>query len=981
MANQKKDCKFCGDGDMLIFPLRYAAMYSETGMMMSQLSAAPTLGAKVSDIKLSTKYTMYTTRVMRRGFLYTLIQYEGQAANLWQAYIVTKDAKLYSFDVDEPPPVGPPQFSCDPYECGVNASMIKIKDAKKATKVWMLFTPNPLTKIMLGHIKAKPDSYAAMQSFSPAEWLNGQKTQPHSLQAEQLEKHVAEMQDGAPPIRDALYDSLFPPFMDVFEKGPGDALKRTETLRADAAFLRNLQKKLQEKEHPAFVLYDAIGITQELNAWRNRGTELFYNWLTIKGGKGNLTNDHKLHMLGQIDGLKDFMRDKVKRDPKVIKEAKENVDYVSQLENSKGTPPTQEWIDNEYEKFFWEKSKYEWYELVDGCLDTDYIEEFRKSCDEIDVYCKKVMNDNHADHLVWLKSQQLNDALAVYDSTLAVDNTNDENNDMAALSGMAFQDQIGMAIVGMTTTAQGQALADEWIKDFSFQDDGKNYLLRAYCCNQVVVMQAMRAALYEGETQAPALENIEAFADWYNKQYGFNTQENSQAANTQTASQPAAQQSSTLEGGSSSVGKVKDVVKGFDRIIKALGESRNSWWFSHSLDGKAAAVLGIFTERTFNLVKSDMRLARGMASVLSAPLGNITIKNYNVMFPNAPITSTSVEASQLRAGAKHGLKNWTPANWESTPNAAGGTYLRFQTGTVLLALESINLFFRAKRENKDTRAYFELTAALFAVTAAGAELVGYGFRALQRIRLRPADIKNFKKFAPDLHGVALGHTVKGARIAYGGLKVFSGSFALSAGLFGAGLDLHNAATTLTKAIKGENIGYNVTLTGLYFVRSLGQVYLSWLSFNISFSETAAFFKFLADLAEAGSKKQAFYTWAHGRAVILDTGAKMRLPAGMAVQAGAGRAVMYVKAAQWGWFLIGISAVIYVMELANPDELKKYFLSSCFRAEGTLRTGVRNLLFGAPIYHVNPEAETEALKKAFNEAFNIKDEPQAPSNNK
>jgi len=447
MAEQTKpDCKFCADADMMILPLRYAVVCSSHDIKLKPLSG--TLGGNVNKTVLSPassnhKQAAYSVRPLRPGYLYVLLDRGGVKS--WQAYAVTQGAELYKF-MEKMPPSEPPVFSCTTEGHRINASMIHIQNPCKVEKAWMLFTPNPLTPAKLDEIKKAPDSCAAMQTFSPAGWLKGNNGQPHSLQAKQLPEQVAEMQVGCPYTLNAVYESLFPPYenADIFseKKDIRDCYpfcRRTKNKEMKKAVEKNLahledlksrlernaDQKANRPADPAFVLHDAIGITQELNVWRNQGLRRWYE----QNNEGGVTNDH-----GKSGG--DF-------------------DHFATI------------IDLRF-----------------NSAANDYV------------------SGRAQDHLAWLKSQQLIDALSVYDEE-------------HPCSGIAFQSQMVLAMVGMLYSKPGQEVHDQWFVDAKKGSEVKksNLAVRAYCYNQKDILEKIGKLLQRARDGEEA-EKIEE-ANWY----------------------------------------------------------------------------------------------------------------------------------------------------------------------------------------------------------------------------------------------------------------------------------------------------------------------------------------------------------------------------------------------------------------------------------------------------------------------------------
>ena len=153
MTTFREGCRFCDtNGDLQILPLRYAVIGADETKSVSMLPAlSGTLGDGVTRIALGISNARYFVRPLRCGYLYVLI--ERKAKKTWQGYAVSKGGELYRFDPEdgEAPEIQP--FVCDRGTHGIHASFVHIPDSKDVTRIWMLFTPDLVTKRMLDLLK------------------------------------------------------------------------------------------------------------------------------------------------------------------------------------------------------------------------------------------------------------------------------------------------------------------------------------------------------------------------------------------------------------------------------------------------------------------------------------------------------------------------------------------------------------------------------------------------------------------------------------------------------------------------------------------------------------------------------------------------------------------------------------------------------------------------------------------------------------
>ncbi|MET3135576.1 hypothetical protein AAKU55_005888 [Oxalobacteraceae bacterium GrIS 1.11] len=308
-----KDCKFCDKEGLLILPLRYSAVVGEAmdDPKKALLPALPpTLGDKVSDIVLTE--AKYAPRLLRPGYLYVLIKRSGLL--YWEGYMVLDDAYLYKFPVEFPPQVAAP-FSCDPGSCGIDASMISIPKVEFVEKIYLMFTPSRMTKAKLDEYKADPDGMLAkkkaskhqMQMFDPKHWAHGSTTQKHSMKPEQLSSQVPEFmlfKQGAQALSSELGKVMeaqhFPAIDAAYGRAPAPAPAAKPSKRLGA-----LEEKMIKMKAAAFVIFDHIGVTQELNDFRNDAFKPVDDFMGKK--EKNISNTYRFDVNNAIGEVRAAM--------------------------------------------------------------------------------------------------------------------------------------------------------------------------------------------------------------------------------------------------------------------------------------------------------------------------------------------------------------------------------------------------------------------------------------------------------------------------------------------------------------------------------------------------------------------------------------------------------------------------------------------------------------------------------------------------
>jgi len=193
-AEHKKNCKKCNRQDLLILPVLQEIAPKE--------SRSPELSGKFSveeDILLNKNTNLiYTLRLVRPGFLYvydSIQKTRDGRPNPWQGYIVSNLGNLTPYtawrckpNMDEPPP-------CDPYNCGMLARCISIKNPEVPRKIWIGFSDTMWTMPVFDKNEKKTERERHMRTFDVGQWWTSQ-THDHACSLDQCKNHVLEMAQG-----------------------------------------------------------------------------------------------------------------------------------------------------------------------------------------------------------------------------------------------------------------------------------------------------------------------------------------------------------------------------------------------------------------------------------------------------------------------------------------------------------------------------------------------------------------------------------------------------------------------------------------------------------------------------------------------------------------------------------------------------------------------------------------------------------------
>lgn len=513
-----KDCKFCDKRGLLWLPLRYGAVGSAAPAALASLPAlSGNLGQGVTDVALAR--AKYAVRLLRPGYLYVLLERKG--IKYWDAYKVLEDAFLYKFNPEDPPQVEP-TFSCERHTCGINASMVAIPEAKDVPNVWSLFVTAPLTKAKLDEYKANAAKYVGegkMQTFSPAGWLQGSTAQPHTLLAPELLTKVAEyilfLQPGNPyntELGKALEQQNFPASKDAYAGAPPDERGNYY------GRLGNLYNTIKRAGYASFVLHDHIGITQELNDFRNDAFQPIDEFMGKKDGKG-IDNTYKFDVYNAIGKLRTLvekglvtdasnsveLRDMKRRarvEPTFPDDTPQMRSFKLQANNAYTHPSRAQWeaanpdklaaFENareEDEQALIDQAhtnaQAEWQSSYAPRLDGSEMDKFITAMNGLSGNARTEADRRAPDHMAWLKSARVLNAFDVYDQTFSP-------------SGEALRGDVVSCIFGMEGSKAAEGVLTEWATATGIKRE--NLLLRAFTRDQNAVKKAADEALAAATT-------------------------------------------------------------------------------------------------------------------------------------------------------------------------------------------------------------------------------------------------------------------------------------------------------------------------------------------------------------------------------------------------------------------------------------------------------------------------------------------------
>ncbi len=797
-----KDCKFCDKTGLLILPLRYAVVVDDKAP--SLVPALPgTLGKGVSDLALT--YGVYAPRLMRQGYLYVLIRRNIEGHGLvtyWEGYAITEDAYLYKFDIERPP-TAPVTFTCDGSTCGIDASCVAIKEVEDVQRVYFLFTPSAMTPSKLDEYKKNADMFVGggkMQAFDPRGWAKaGSRAQAHSLTPDKLGQHVVEWLLYAQcanaldsDLGKVMSRQLFPASTAAYAGVPAPALDQPPPGR-----LGVLQFKLERLKGAAYVVHDHIGITQELNDFRNSALEGVEHYLAATDQYG-ASNQQRLQVYEQIQEVKSGMLAGVvqtdvalidqhrqgsdrwlERQRGIVRELRARGRESDALSAEAAIADSIATRDRNYASYIAAgkaKAQATWASKYESRLDTIEMERFYVTLKAHIANASDTVEARAAQHLRWFESDRLVSAFDTFDPT-------------DSRSGLSFAVHAALCTYGIAGCKAAEDKLDAWIKAPSVER--RNLYMRGVYYNQDDLIAAAILANAEITSAVASVDHASAIG-------------------------PAM----VLRAVKGLVDGFKKIDSAFDEWVRNQGQDFSRKWSKgyevvlyHKASDMTRAVFRTGLGGTF-----DKIVTARISGLLYARLGGVTASiafdEILLTIPKEKIATHQRERTERRAEQRRTDKASTKATKVASQvegslevliadaqakankkltlgqlqgNASPSTnnYHQTRLGVVLGCIEMIALGEKLTHFDNDTKGWLEVGGSVMAV---GSIVLDTYYSAAKAIR----EIEPYK---------SVNAINKGADIVRGGFKLGAGVLGMGAGLCGAYLDYQKLKTTDDKTLK------------------------------------------------------------------------------------------------------------------------------------------------------------------------------------
>ena len=751
-------CPNCNKSGLAILPVRYTVVPLEANASLPE-----PLGSRVKDVKL--KNYKYALRTLRQGFIYLFYEKHARGSSIkWEVYSVSPAGTLWKQYSPHAIQVVSTEPACSITGHNIPASVIAIEKPEECGKVWIAFSEHAWSEdtfeLFENDVKLRSER---MQSFSPSVWING-KSYQHGLEGTEANvEKVIEYQNGFNFA--ALTGGPLTDISTANGKHHPNVLKKQST-RYPLHLRRGKNKQLVEVMnaigkkgdgtcHPPVVLalWDAVGITHELNGFRNDPA----GWVE----KYTQERELEIGALNAIEGIRKLLEDGAIRDE--LESQRRSANHFIQIGSTlqrraaaaKLAEPRRaheievcnildEWArqrmpaamgypvrlnmvnmiseprrKNEIEKVKNDANKFlatrstmadkaikrriesqaaSW-KKYENKLEENACSNFKQKYDAFLADASSLMDSRTDDLVAWLESSLLIAAFTEFHN----ENIRD---------GVEFEKQVGDAIFGINSSAKGGAKIDEWVREMKA---GKtNLLWRAVALNQKQAMEELDAALEEAarhqadRTLASTMnwvnytaKSLKAFADTYKKLVS--------AQNANISASSAA--------GSKAFGvKLKPVnMRGFDKLGISVGDRV---FKAFRVPGMAdyvseKIIQQIFTVRAFADPGDSARLIDAQANneeVTRRQRRERLRDSFKFMATDTPASRTA-QSEALR-------KAWEDFNSKQSSSASAIKDARLAVVVMLIEGVSFNKLLVDCATKNDAKSWWSLAASGMTITSA-----------------------------------------------------------------------------------------------------------------------------------------------------------------------------------------------------------------------------------------------------------------------
>jgi hypothetical protein len=777
---QNPNCPNCNKDGLAILPARYAVVPTSVSAILP-----PSLGNKVTDVKLA--HHKYALRTLRQGFFYVYYEKHPRGSQYkWEVYGVAPQGTLWRQlaitaikDVTDEP-------ACARSGDNIPASVIHIEQPEKQGKVWLAFSEHAWSPETFKDFDADANKRdERMQTLEPAKWVKD-KAYKHGLDGTKANiEHIIEYQDK---FNEASLTGGNAVLKASEENGKHDALRLKKQATRHALHMRkgqspkvaDLMKKIGEvakgKPHEPMVMavWDAVGITHELNGFRNDAAGVIEQY----------GRERELHItaMNAIDGVKKALADKADAGAANMKQQSDavyqawytpqamaglraqaaaltepartrSVGYCNDLDfigknklpsrfqasrtqshrallDTPNTPlkgQTQDVYDTERTRIMDEARKYQQAmpQLAQRDQDNRRATSWEKYAPKLENN-GKTYEDFKANHQAFLRVastliDERTDDLIKWLEAAALFNALTEYHAKNKDDGVAFEDAVGDMVFGISSSQKGTTKVDAWIKEAKATKT--NLVWRAIASNQEEGIAEINAALGIA-IAAPQLLTTSA---WGN--IGGQIKWNKFA--------DLAKKSVSLYNANLKDGVKRVSTGGLDKLFITLGDALLKPFARVTDTVNEKVIQTILLLRSGTSVQAATLLVEAQARL--EPVSRARM----IERINTAKLFVSAEESAERAALK---SRW--AALKPTADVAGvkgfSAIKEARLGVVVAILEGVNLWRLSEQVTPDPKVQLQLLAAKMATSAACLDITASAIKGLSSLSDKATSFQLFK---------------------------------------------------------------------------------------------------------------------------------------------------------------------------------------------------------------------------------------------
>lgn len=883
-------CEQCKATGLPILPVRYAVVPKNINPALPAWAS----GDRVTSVALGDDF-QYALRTLRTGYLYLFYAKNARGSKQWECYAVGEDGSLIrQADPQSAQPQSTPKLSCSRHgSVNTQVHYLVIEKPESCGATWIAYSEYKWSQETIKEYETNTKlRNKRMQTIQPPVMAAGAKHSHGQIADRATLETVLEYAPSIPnsPLpfnnnvaalsnEDGSYSAAR--LAQMSTRYPWHL--RTGMADGTAKHMENRGQRTDTPKKPnkphVLALWDAIGVTHELNGFRNDAA----GWIKKYGIERQLQAD----ALNTYDGLKKVIQDRAQTQAEeYIRRGVEDgplQEGIKELEEKLKYSPDDEYLRGQLAQFqalagslkksapatadaFGKSAREQAWPKYQDRIDPKALDKFKKQLKQFEGQAAAIIDRRTVPLVHWLEAQLLLDTLNDFHGQNIED-------------GLLFGEAIGEAMFGIGSCKTGAQKIDAWVQECKASVE-TNLLWRVVALNQKSARAELDAALAEAKQHkehrslATTLtwvnytnKSLKAFADIYKKAQGVFD------GNTKAAS----------EAGSVAFGaRLKHInTRGTDKFAISVGDAVFRYFRIDKLADYASEkiIQHIFSIRAFVSPADSANLILKQAET-EGLLREQTLKRLRTARAFLAAGTPEIKSAQADA-LRAEWQKFRGSGSEASRSAIKDARLALVVG-LIEGMNFAKLLADCKQKN-DMKSWFSLVASGMAITSAMFDIGA-----------------TVAKNLPSMGNASWG---------YQGLKLWGGVLSSGASFIGGGLDLVDAG-------KSKDGGYSL-MAALYFGKGMLGLASGVMTLAVTFTYSAPLIARIT-----------------GRAVI---GIAVR---NVGARAAAFIGLRVLGMAVGGWITVGAFAIQIIIWWVTPDALEKWIDHSAFgkkRSTGGYKT--------------------------------------------